>query len=78
VIEILGQLTAAAGRRTEVIVTTYYNPLGSCFLSQINPVAVAVGVSVRRRPGLLAPESGRAYHHRRCRLRRLGTVNLAD
>lgn len=43
VTEILRQLTAAAGRHTEVIITTYYNPLGSCFLSQLNPAAVAIG-----------------------------------
>jgi lysophospholipase L1-like esterase len=46
VAEILQQLTAAAGRRAEVIVTTYYNPLGSCFLSQVNPAAVAIGDAV--------------------------------
>ena len=43
VTDILRQLTAAAGRHTEVIITTYYNPLGSCFLSQLNPAAVAIG-----------------------------------
>jgi lysophospholipase L1-like esterase len=41
--EILGALTATAGRHTEVVITTYYNPIGSCFLSQLNPAAVAVG-----------------------------------
>jgi lysophospholipase L1-like esterase len=46
VTEILRQLTAAAGRHTEVIVTTYYNPLGSCFLSQVNPAAVAIADAV--------------------------------
>jgi lysophospholipase L1-like esterase len=46
VIEILRQLTAAAGRHTEVIITAYYNPLGSCFLSQVNPAAVAIGDAV--------------------------------
>lgn len=42
-IEILDQLTAAAGRGTEVVISTYYNPIGSCFLSQLNPAAVAIG-----------------------------------
>jgi lysophospholipase L1-like esterase len=46
VTQILRRLTTAAGRHAEVIVTTYYNPLGSCFLSQINPAAVAVGNAV--------------------------------
>lgn len=40
--EILSELTAAAGRDTEVVVTTYYNPLGSCFVTGINPAAPAI------------------------------------
>ena len=46
VTEIFRRLTAAAGRHAEVIVTTYYNSLGSCFLSQVNPAAVAIGDAV--------------------------------
>ena len=39
---ILGALTAAAGRDTEVVVTTYYNPIGSCFLSGLKPAAATI------------------------------------
>jgi lysophospholipase L1-like esterase len=46
VTQILRLLTAAAGRHTEVIVTTYYNAVGSCYLSQTNPAAVAIGDAV--------------------------------
>jgi lysophospholipase L1-like esterase len=46
VAEILQRLTAAAGQHTEVIITTYYNPLGSCFLGQANPVVVDLGDAV--------------------------------
>jgi lysophospholipase L1-like esterase len=46
VAEILRRLTAAAGRHTEVIVTTYYNPLGFCALGQANPVAVTIADAV--------------------------------
>jgi lysophospholipase L1-like esterase len=35
----LRQLTATAGRRAEVVITTYYNPIGSCFLAGLNPAA---------------------------------------
>ena len=34
---ILGELVAAAGRDTEVVLTTYYNPIGSCVLGRLNP-----------------------------------------
>ena len=40
--DILTALTAAAGRDTEVVVTTYYNPIGSCFVTGINPAAPAI------------------------------------
>ncbi|PRY48638.1 lysophospholipase L1-like esterase [Geodermatophilus tzadiensis] len=40
--EILGKLVAAAGRDTEVVVTTYYNPIGSCFLTGLNRLAPAI------------------------------------
>ena len=43
--EALERLADAAGRRTEVVVTTYYNPIGSCFRSA-NPVAVPVADAV--------------------------------
>jgi lysophospholipase L1-like esterase len=39
---ILERLTTAAGRGTEVVVTTYDNPIGSCFLTQLNPAAPAI------------------------------------
>lgn len=39
---ILEQLTAAAGPRAEVVVTTYYNPIGSCFVTAVNPAAPAI------------------------------------
>lgn len=58
--EILTRLTEAAGRRTEVVVTTYYNPLGSCALGQ-RPGAVALGDVVLEGgsiPGLLTLEDG--------------------
>ncbi len=42
---ILEQLTEAAGRRAEVVVTTYYNPIGSCVLAA-NPAAVPVADAV--------------------------------
>lgn len=35
----LSALTAAAGPRAEVVVTTYYNPIGSCFVTALNPAA---------------------------------------
>ena len=40
--EVLTELTAAAGRDTEIVVTTYYNPIGSCALGA-SPVAVTLG-----------------------------------
>lgn len=40
--EVLQQLVTAAGRDTEVVVTTYYNPIGSCFLSGLNPRAAGI------------------------------------
>ena len=41
-LEILGQLTSAAGRDTEVVITTYYNPIGSCYLIGRNPAAAVI------------------------------------
>jgi lysophospholipase L1-like esterase len=38
----LARLTAAAGKRVEVVVTTYYNPIGSCFLTALNPAAPTI------------------------------------
>ena len=38
----LAQLTAAAGKHTEVVVTTYDNPIGSCFVTGLNPAAPAI------------------------------------
>jgi lysophospholipase L1-like esterase len=58
---ILGQLTATAGRGTEVVVTTYYNPIGSCFLTQQNPAAPMIGDVVLEGgtfPGLLTLQDG--------------------
>jgi len=57
---ILGQVTAAAGRRTEVVVTTYYNPIGSCALSA-HPAAVPVADAVLEGgtvPGLVSVADG--------------------
>jgi lysophospholipase L1-like esterase len=59
--EILEQLTSVAGRDTEVVITTYYNPIGSCYLSQANPAAVAIADVVLEGgtvPGLLSVEEG--------------------
>lgn len=36
---ILGSLRAAAGPTTEIAIMTYYNPLGACFLSDLEPLA---------------------------------------
>jgi lysophospholipase L1-like esterase len=58
---ILGQLTAAAGRGTEVVITTYYNPIGSCFLAQLNPAAPQIAGVVLEGghvPGLLTLQDG--------------------
>ena len=58
---ILGALVAAAGRDAEVVVTTYYNPIGSCFLSQRNPAAPAiadVGLEGGSLPGVLTLPAG--------------------
>ncbi len=40
---ILGRLRPAAGRGTAVVVTTYYNPIVSCSLTQQNPAASRIG-----------------------------------
>lgn len=58
---LLPQLTAAAGRRTEVVITTYYNPIGSCFLVRLNPAAERIAEVVLEGgtfPGLLTLEDG--------------------
>jgi lysophospholipase L1-like esterase len=58
---ILGTLVDAAGRDTEVVVTTYYNPIGSCFLSQRNPAApriADVGLEGGSLPGVLTLAAG--------------------
>jgi lysophospholipase L1-like esterase len=60
-VNILGQLTAAAGRRTEVLITTYYNPIGSCFLAQVNLAAPQIADVVLEGgefPGLLRLKAG--------------------
>lgn len=36
---ILGSLRAAAGPGTDIAIMTYYNPLGSCFLADLAPLA---------------------------------------
>lgn len=36
---ILGALRTAAGPDTRIVMMTYYNPLGSCFLSDLEPLA---------------------------------------
>ena len=58
--ETLEQLAEAAGRRAEVVVTTYYNPIGSCVLAA-NPAAVPVADAVLEAgtvPGLVAVDVG--------------------
>ncbi len=58
---ILGALVAAAGRDTEVVVTTYYNPIGSCVLAQQNPAAATIAdVSLEGGdlPGVLTLSAG--------------------
>ena len=58
---ILGALVAAAGRDTEVVVTTYYNPIGSCVLAQRNPAApriADVGLEGGSIPGVLTLTAG--------------------
>jgi lysophospholipase L1-like esterase len=58
---ILGALVAAAGRDTEVVVTTYYNPIGSCVLGQRNPAApriADVGLEGGSLPGVLTLTAG--------------------
>ena len=58
---LLGALVAAAGRDTEVVVTTYYNPIGSCVLSQRNPLApriADVGLEGGSIPGVLTLTAG--------------------
>jgi lysophospholipase L1-like esterase len=58
---ILGALVAAAGRDTEVVVTTYYNPIGSCVLGQRNPAApriADVGLEGGSIPGVLSLTAG--------------------
>lgn len=36
---ILGTLRQAAGPDTRIVIMTYYNPLGSCFLADLEPLA---------------------------------------
>lgn len=36
---ILGSLRSAAGPDTRIVIMTYYNPLGACFLSDLAPLA---------------------------------------
>jgi lysophospholipase L1-like esterase len=58
---ILGPLVAVAGRDTEVVVTTYYNPIGSCFLTGLNPAAPAIADVVLEGgtlPGLVSLQAG--------------------
>ncbi len=58
---ILGALVAAAGRHAEVVVTTYYNPIGSCVLAQRNPAApriADVGLEGGSVPGVLTLPAG--------------------
>ena len=58
---ILGALVAAAGRDAEVVVTTYYNPIGSCVLGQRNPAApriADVGLEGGSLPGVLTLAEG--------------------
>ena len=57
----LAALTEAAGKHTEVVVTTYYDPIGSCVLTRINPAAPAIADVVLEGgalPGLLTLEDG--------------------
>ncbi|MGY1665954.1 SGNH/GDSL hydrolase family protein [Geodermatophilus sp. SYSU D00696] len=58
--EILSKLVVAAGPDTEVVVTTYYNPIGSCDLGR-NPAAPAVADVVLEGgavPGVLSVQAG--------------------
>lgn len=58
---ILGALVAAAGRDAEVLVTTYYNPIGSCVLAERNPAApriADVGLEGGTVPGVLTLTAG--------------------
>ncbi|WP_176449982.1 SGNH/GDSL hydrolase family protein [Geodermatophilus saharensis] len=58
---ILRELVAAAGRDAEVVVTTYYNPIGSCFLTGVNPAAPAIADVVLEGgtiPGVLSLQGG--------------------
>ncbi|WP_091161762.1 SGNH/GDSL hydrolase family protein [Geodermatophilus africanus] len=58
---ILGALVDAAVRDTEVVVTTYYNPIGSCVLGQRNPAApriADVGLEGGSIPGVLTLTAG--------------------
>ncbi|MGY1669402.1 SGNH/GDSL hydrolase family protein [Geodermatophilus sp. SYSU D00710] len=57
---ILGLLVTVAGRDTEVVVTTYYNPIGSCDLGR-NPAAPVVADVVLEGgavPGVLSLQAG--------------------
>ncbi|PWW23458.1 lysophospholipase L1-like esterase [Geodermatophilus normandii] len=59
--ELLQQVVAAAGRDTEVVVTTYYNPIGSCFLTGVNPAAPLIADAVLEGgtvPGVLSLSAG--------------------
>jgi lysophospholipase L1-like esterase len=58
---LLQQVVAASGRDTEVVVTTYYNPIGSCFLTGLNPAAPLIADAVLEGgtiPGVLSLSSG--------------------
>jgi lysophospholipase L1-like esterase len=60
-IDILGRLKLAVGPRAEAVVTTYYNPIASCFLAGLNPAAPAIADVVLeggRHPGLLQLDDG--------------------
>ena len=58
---ILGALVDTAGRDAEVLVTTYYNPIGSCVLAERNPAApwiADVGLEGGTVPGVLTLTAG--------------------
>jgi lysophospholipase L1-like esterase len=58
---IVSQLTAAAGRRAEIVLTTYYNPIASCDLTRRNPAAPTIADVVLEggtQPGLLTVADG--------------------
>ena len=58
---VLGALVDTAGRDAEVLVTTYYNPIGSCVLAERNPAApriADVGLEGGTVPGVLTLTAG--------------------